>query len=68
VDTVEEGDGGMNCESSIDICMLPCVQRIVESCCIAQGAQLAAGLQPRGVGWTWVRGRLKREGKYVICS
>ena len=62
MDTVEEEDGGVNCERSIDICMLPCVQQIVESYCIAQGAQLAAVLQPRGVGWTWMRGRLKREG------
>ena len=32
------------------------------------GIGLAAVLQPRGVGWTWMGGRLKREGIYVICS
>ena len=35
-------EGGMNWESSTDICALPCVKQLVRSCCMTQGAQLSA--------------------------
>ena len=38
VDTVGEGEGKMNGESSIDIYTLPYVKQLVEICYIIQGA------------------------------
>ena len=36
VDTVGEGESGMNGESSIDIYIPPCVKQLVRSCYITQ--------------------------------
>ena len=37
-----EGEGGTKWEIRIDIYTLPCVKQLVETCHIAQGAQLGA--------------------------
>ena len=43
VDTVGEGDGGMNWESGIDVHTLPCVKQMANAKLLyTQGAQLCA--------------------------
>ena len=61
VHTAGEGEGGMNWESSTNICTLSCTNG---RCCVARGAQLGALWWPKWVGWGWMGGRLKRKG---IC-
>ena len=39
VDTVENGEGGRNWESNIDLYILSYVKQLVESCYKTQGAQ-----------------------------
>ena len=63
VDTVGEGEGGTNWESSIDIYALSCVKQWVGSCYITQGACPGTLWWLRGVG-LGRGGRTKREG---IC-
>ena len=65
VDTVREGEGGMNGKSSINMYTLSCVRWIAGGTLLYNtGASLVFcdDLQ----GWGWVRGRrLKREVIYV---
>ena len=64
-DTAGGGEAGRNWESSTEKYILPCVkQMLAGSCCLTQGAQPGVLWWPRGVGWSGVEGRLKREGKY----
>ena len=68
VDTVQEGEGGMNRESSIETYTLPCVKQIapVGICCMMQGAQTVGSVTTYSGGMGWeARGRFKREGTYV---
>ena len=68
VDTAEEGEGGRTWDTGIDICVLPCVKHtasgnLLETCRIAQGAQLSALWRPRGEGR--VGGREVQEGRDI---
>ena len=54
------GDG-INWEIGIDVYTLPCVNQLVGSSCISQGAQLGALWWPTGVDGGGVRGRSNRE-------
>ena len=61
MDTWEEGEGGMNRESSIDIYTLTYVKQIVSGDLLSS-TELGALWQPKGVRWG--RG-FKREGTFV---
>ena len=51
MDTVGEGMGGMNWESSIETYTLPYVKQPVGICSLVQGVQSHALWQPRGMWW-----------------
>ena len=42
MDTVVEGENGMNFESVIEIYTFPCVKQLVEGYCITRGIQHSA--------------------------
>ena len=61
-----EEEGGKNWESGIDIYILLCVRQMASGKRLYKtGAQLGALWWPPGLGWGWMGGRLKREGRYV---
>ena len=64
MDTTEEGEGGMNRESSIETYTLPCVKQIANGKLLnsaGSSAWCSVMTQSGGTGWA-VGGRLKREG------
>ena len=54
LDRVEEGEGGISWENSIETCTLPCIKQIVGVWCISQGTQSHCSVRTyREMRWGW---------------
>ena len=68
VDTVGEGEGGMDWENSTETYTLPYVKQIESGiCCVTQGAQLISLPSGVGYGGRW-KGGSERRGYMYTCD
>ena len=67
--TEEEGEGGTNLNSSIEIYTLPCVKQIAsEKLLHNTGSSALCSVRPKGVGWSGWEGGSRKMKKKVVQS